>query len=223
MAPNPAKVYQIKVTLQHSEPPIWRRLLIPPDMTLRGLHLAIQAAFGWEEAHPHEFQIKSGEKMTRQQIQERMARQPGWYPDIDGAEAQGLRVFSDPRFGLEGVENESRVRVGELLTRAHMKMLYRYDFDDDWTHEIVYERGVPSEPQAQYPVCIAGERAAPWEDCGGIDRWEGLIEARTDPDHPDREQLEMTWEHPETEFDPERFDREAVNKELRKFFRAPKR
>lgn len=46
-------VFQIKVTLEGSRPPIWRRLLVRSDITLGHLHRAIQVAFGWEDYHLH--------------------------------------------------------------------------------------------------------------------------------------------------------------------------
>jgi hypothetical protein len=51
---NPVSV---KVTLRHTKPPIWRRLLVPGDMTLGDLHVAIQAAMGWHDGHLHAFHI----------------------------------------------------------------------------------------------------------------------------------------------------------------------
>ncbi|HKE99018.1 MAG TPA: plasmid pRiA4b ORF-3 family protein [Actinomycetes bacterium] len=48
-------VYQVKVTLRGSKPPIWRRLRLPAGTTLRQLHEVIQVAFGWTGAHLHSF------------------------------------------------------------------------------------------------------------------------------------------------------------------------
>ena len=42
--PSKTHIYQIKVTLKDSKPPIWRRLLVRSDMTLGDLHTIIQAA-----------------------------------------------------------------------------------------------------------------------------------------------------------------------------------
>jgi len=51
------EIYQIKVTLLGTSPPIWRRLLAPADMTLAQLHDVLQTAMGWEDGHMHEFSI----------------------------------------------------------------------------------------------------------------------------------------------------------------------
>ncbi|MEV4345300.1 plasmid pRiA4b ORF-3 family protein [Actinoplanes sp. NPDC049596] len=57
---GPAPAYQIKVSLRGANPPIWRRLLVPGDITLNRLHLAIQAAFGWDDSHLHVFDTTYG-------------------------------------------------------------------------------------------------------------------------------------------------------------------
>jgi hypothetical protein len=49
-------VYQLKITLRGvSKPPVWRRVLVPADVTLRDLHEVIQQAMGWDDYHMHVF------------------------------------------------------------------------------------------------------------------------------------------------------------------------
>jgi hypothetical protein len=47
--------YQLKIALEHSKPPIWRRVLVA-DCTLDVLHQVVQAAMGWTNSHMHMFQ-----------------------------------------------------------------------------------------------------------------------------------------------------------------------
>jgi hypothetical protein len=58
---GPAPVYQIKVSLRGAKPPIWRRLLVPADITLNRLHHALLAAFGWHGGHMHVFDTAYGQ------------------------------------------------------------------------------------------------------------------------------------------------------------------
>jgi hypothetical protein len=46
---KPQEIYQIKVTLLGTDPAIWRRLLVPADLTLEQLHHVLQVAMGWED------------------------------------------------------------------------------------------------------------------------------------------------------------------------------
>src|SRR5450756_56990 len=50
----PQEIYQIKVTLLGTSPSIWRRLLVPAEVTLARLHDVLQAAMGWQDCHMHE-------------------------------------------------------------------------------------------------------------------------------------------------------------------------
>lgn len=58
---GPAPIYQIKVSLRGAKPPIWRRLLVPGDITLNRLHQTILAAFGWHGGHLHVFDTAYGQ------------------------------------------------------------------------------------------------------------------------------------------------------------------
>ena len=50
------KAIRLKVTLVDAEPAVWRRLLVTEDTTLGDLHMAVQAAMGWENSHLHLFE-----------------------------------------------------------------------------------------------------------------------------------------------------------------------
>jgi hypothetical protein len=53
----PAGVLSLKVTLRHTKPPIWRRILVKGGMNLGDLHTAIQICMGWMGSHLHAFDI----------------------------------------------------------------------------------------------------------------------------------------------------------------------
>jgi hypothetical protein len=49
------EVFAIKVTLLGTSPPVWRRILVPRDITLRNIHRTLQAVMGWTNSHLHQF------------------------------------------------------------------------------------------------------------------------------------------------------------------------
>lgn len=96
------KVVQFKVQLRYIRPPIWRRVLLPDTATLGDLHQVIQIAMGWRNCHMHAFRI-GGVYYT-----DRMASE---MDDMD-------------------MENEERVLLADIATRAKQKFMYEYDFGD---------------------------------------------------------------------------------------------
>ena len=143
--PNDARktdlLYQFKITLLDIKPAIWRRIQVP-DCTLVDLHEYIQAAFGWENYHLHQF-------------------------DIDGVR-YGQPAPDGDDFGMD-FEDETDVLLSKLLPKSGRKSpwIYEYDFGDGWRHEVLFEGFPPVDPKAKYPLCLEGERACPPEDCGG--------------------------------------------------------
>lgn len=53
-------IYQVKITLEHITPPIWRRLQTN-DCSLDELHDIIQVCMGWEDEHMYAFVIEGDE------------------------------------------------------------------------------------------------------------------------------------------------------------------
>lgn len=45
----------VKITLENTHPPVWRRVVLPEHISFYSLHKIIQAAYGWEDYHLHEF------------------------------------------------------------------------------------------------------------------------------------------------------------------------
>ncbi len=49
-------MYQLKITIRDSKPPIWRRVLVPEQIPFSKLHAVIQLAFGWNDEHLYMFE-----------------------------------------------------------------------------------------------------------------------------------------------------------------------
>ena len=91
------------------------------------------------------------------------------------------------------------------------KFLYEYDFGDGWEHELLLEKMLPKDMETRYPICLAGKRACPPEDCGGIWGYSDFLAAIRDPTHPEHDEM-LEWVG--GEFDPDAFDADEVNMEL---------
>jgi hypothetical protein len=150
-------VYQFKITLQESHPPIWRRIQVE-DCTLDKLHEHIQTAMGWTNSHLHHFKLKDqlyGDPMLLQEN------------------------FEDMEY-----EDSTTTKISDILpkTGKRFRLQYEYDFGDSWYHEFVFEGIVRADPKVKYPLCLEGARACPPEDCGGIWGYAVLVEAIQNPD-----------------------------------------
>ena len=53
--------YQLKILLRGIKPPVWRRILVSGDTTIRVLHEILQVAMGWYNCHLHNFLIRGKE------------------------------------------------------------------------------------------------------------------------------------------------------------------
>jgi hypothetical protein len=184
-------VHILEVTLLDVQPRVWRRIAVPSAFTLGQLHDVLQVAMGWTNSHFHQFEV-------------------------------GGTKYSDPAFGLDdvdldGVSDEGSLTVAQALPREGSHARYEYDFGDDWEHLLRVEKAGPSELGVMAPLCLEGARACPPEDCGGPFGYPELLEALRDPKSARHEEL-LEWLG--GGFDPEAFDLEAVNRELRQLWQA---
>jgi hypothetical protein len=179
---------QIKITLAEIEPRVWRRLVVPWTWHLGQLHLAIQAAFNWWDYHLHEFRI-GGLRYGDPEVLE------------DGAFEDDPRVFDEREVRLRDFDREP----GTCFT-------YLYDFGDSWLHTVEIEKLLALDAPPRFGTCIAGARARPPEDVGGVSGYERFLAIMADPDD---------LEHTETRiwcgghFDPEWFDLALTDKDVR--------
>ena len=48
---------QLRIQLADVHPPVWRRMLVPGNVSLAKLHAMFQAGMGWTDSHLHSFRI----------------------------------------------------------------------------------------------------------------------------------------------------------------------
>jgi len=131
-----ARSCQLKVELEDTAPPIWRRIVLPGHWHRGLVHAALQRAMGWEDSHLHEFEV------------------------------DGVRYGEpDPDWDSER-RAETPARLCEVLPAAGMRMSYTYDFGDSWRHEILLEAvGEPVSKAsclAGSRACPPEDSGGPW-------------------------------------------------------------
>ncbi len=144
--------YQFKIKLRGiTNPPVWRRVLVPANFTFSGFHAVIQEAFGWWNEHLYCF----GDKPYSQSLYIAEENKEDWYrPDYDARKFTLGELFGD----------------GGIVK----KFCYVYDFGDDWIHDITLEKVF--DEYSDHATCIKGKGACPEEDSGGVWEYEDMKE-----------------------------------------------
>ena len=184
------QIYQFNITLMDTQPDIWRTIQVSENDSFWNLHVAIQDAMGWLDYHLHEFNF------------------------VDRTSKNLIRIgMPDEEFGDASILLGWEVRIKTYFEKAGTIARYSYDFGDGWEHEVKLEAILPANAAISYPACIAGERACPPEDRGGIPGFEELLETLQHGNASEKKELNQ-WlkNHAKNYFpySPEAFDPRAV-------------
>jgi len=109
------------------------------------------------------------------------------------------------------VLDESKLTLEKIFAGGNRSFQYEYDLGDDWIHEITLKRQIEGEKAKL--GCIAGARACPPEDCGGVPGYYNLLEAISDPKNEEHDSL-LEWAG--EGYDSEAFDPAAVDRALKR-------
>ena len=161
------------------KPPVWRRIEVPNDVTLAGLHDAIQGAMGWTDSHDHEF---------------------SWPGMEEGASVDEGAQYALPLLSLGRQECE---KAGKVRGAVREHMLYVYDLGDCWEHLVTLEKenGKPG-PDGFELIAVSG--ACPPEEIGGPSGFSDFKAVMADETHDEHEDT-VHWLIETTgrvEFDP---------------------
>jgi len=180
----------LKVTLAHVRPPIWRRLAVPSDRSLAGLHEALQVAFGWQGNHEHEFKVGDARYgMPDPDDADQRDDAEVTVADLLPRKNSSLEYTYD--FGACWMHHISVERIEDEASLGHSRSL---------------------RPRRRAGIeCLDGARAAPPEDCGGPASYADFLVALADSHYPQHAELR---EWAAGDFDPERFDIADINRRL---------
>lgn len=179
----PERVFALRLNIVGCQPKIWRRLVVRESMWLSRLHDSIQVIFDWFDYQTHAFSLDD------------------------------LRFGNPLKQEEMTIEDDRDVTLADLDLAHRERFTYGYHFGDGWQVEVKVEKSGVVEKGMTYPVCTAGERAGPPEDCGGLEAFHDLLACIKEPESElGREWLE--WLGPE--YEPAKCDLVKINKALRK-------
>jgi hypothetical protein len=182
------KIYELTVELLDMKPRIWRRLLVPSAIKLPKLHDLLQLAMGWTDSHLHSFEIGARA-----------------FSSAD-ADLRDLQMLNESKYSLAAALGDTA--LGEPLR----EFVYEYDFGDSWRHRIEVKAAARPKSDWFYPLCVAGARAAPPDDVGGVGGYREFLAAIGNPKHKEHRRM-LVWVG--GAFDPEGFDLNEINRALR--------
>lgn len=143
--------YQLKITIKGSKPPIWRRLLVPQEITFEELHQMIQTAFCWSSAHLYQFEFRS----------------------------EGIRVVETDEEAGGKFRNISCKESIDSLVSESKKFTYTYDIDHNWEHVIQVEKFLEDSSESWGQV-IKYKGDVIFKDCKGIAAYYDLLNSCSD-------------------------------------------
>ncbi len=179
----PERVFTLRLHVVGTAPQVWRRLVVRESMWLSRLHDTIQLVFDWFDYQTHAFK------------------------------------FDDLRFGNPlkrdelTIEDDRDVTLADLDLEHHERFTYGYHFGEGWQVEIRVEKTENAQKGVHYPLCVAGERSGPPEDCGGLEAFHDMLACIKEP-HSELGREWLEWLGPD--YDPDSCDLEKLNKALKK-------
>lgn len=147
-----ARYINLRLELRDVTPLVWRVLRVPADLRLDDLHHAIQTVMGWDDFHPHLFEVGDEEYGPR--------------PENDDADESEL---AEPG---AWAGDDSELTVARALTKSPDGFTYVYNFVEDWRVHIAADTSAYASPPPgdiaseadDGVVCVAGDHAGPQQD-----------------------------------------------------------
>jgi hypothetical protein len=169
---QPTNIFQFKISIKYLTPKIWRRFLVTDDITFNRLHLIIQDVMGWENYHLFSFKDRD------------------FIIEIKEKENEMMNIFGS--LNRKPVFEAKKTQICQIFNTPKQKMIYTYDFGDNWEHELVLEKILEYDREIKYPVCLAGKYNCPPEDCGGAPGFYEMVQAFSDKNHPEHDDV-VEW------------------------------
>ncbi|HUR57183.1 MAG TPA: plasmid pRiA4b ORF-3 family protein [Opitutaceae bacterium] len=179
----PERVFTLRLNVVSCQPKIWRRLVVRESMWLSRLHDSVQILFDWFDYQTHAFHLDE------------------------------LQFGNPVKRDDLSVEDDRDVTLADLDLEHRERFNYTYHFGEGWQVDLKVEKTGAVEKGFYYPTCLAGERAGPPEDCGGVEAFHDMLACIKEPNTDlGREWLE--WLGPD--YNSDACDVAKINKALKK-------
>jgi hypothetical protein len=186
-------IFRVRVDLRRSKPRIWRRLELRSDLTLDVVHRVLQMAFSWTDTHLWKFSL-GGDPFSR-------TGQRFLCPwDVEEGESWD-----------DGGVPASEVRLDEAMQDTGDVLQYVYDYGDSWDLTLRLEDVSEAARDAPSAVVLAGRRAAPPEDSGGLTDGFELAEILEDPEAFDIDAINAGLRSPYVALSVHNLDRRLID------------
>ena len=130
--------YTLKISIEDTHPPVWRRIIVPEHISFYDLHEIIQIIFDWQDVHLHDFTFPNS----------------------------NISV-SLPEAASFGKPLSEKNTIIDNFIHDYKWIRYTYDFGDDWRHKIVLEKEV-ADYDKRYATILKAKGNGFEEDSGGI-------------------------------------------------------
>jgi len=223
-------ILQLRIEVGGITPKIWRQFLVKDNITFENLHEIIQIVMGWDNYHLYEFKIGNNAITSDEEgynaaesVFKELFNSPNFYKMLEkqdlkkGSTSMDVNKLnkilekerakkSKPLFAME-------TKLRKLIKSKGQKFSYLYDFGDNWEHLLTIEKIFDENEFKSIPVCLAGGRACPPEDCGGVYGYYELQKIKKNKKHKYYKERIVEWLG--ENFDFELININQINRELK--------
>ncbi|WP_088008319.1 plasmid pRiA4b ORF-3 family protein [Indiicoccus explosivorum] len=222
------KAYIIRITLEQTDPLIWRKVILPAGATFNMLHDIIQQTTNFQSGYPYEpyhlfafdlpednIRVTNDEEAyeehkffvkNRKEFEERLKTRKPEHLEFEKRYQERLRTE---------VRKPVSLKIDEFLERNEV-LTYRYDFGDGWEFCIELE-DVVDDYHFGYPTLLDGAETAPPEDVGGVPGFYSFLTAYRDKRNPDHKEMKQ-WAESQgfKEYDPDKINERLKSRRYKK-------
>ncbi|NTV23397.1 MAG: plasmid pRiA4b ORF-3 family protein [Nanoarchaeota archaeon] len=206
--------YQLKVTLDGTEPKVWRRLVLNEEMSFHDLNNILKLLFEIRSHVNYEFQ-SGGIKVTNhpggftKEEANKVLKSQGFMKKVESKKTEADREEKE----LESMEKDrpkygTETRICDVVRPGWFYTSFAYKIGE-WKATIVLEKKL--DKVSLVPECIAGEMAPPPDDCESPDEYRRLVKRQDEASEEKEEDGDLDEGD---DFEPYEFDKDHINRDL---------